>query len=183
MQFVLASVILGSLFACGRGEPEKKGPVLVPGTPVAAPGAVPSAPPAPAGSEHVALPTIDIPPTPAPIVSTEPDSCEPCSLLMEFDYDDLKEGRACELCGDKTAACEGWPEPGTPSCDQLDWLRNCLYARLGYDFETAEDWRVVFDQEPWYTADPDFSWDRVNAVQKRNATQLRNLVKRRRCAR
>jgi hypothetical protein len=104
---------------------------------------------------------------------------------MEHDFEDLRSGKACDLCGtqDPMICDEGWPEAGTPDCDTYDYLRNCIYARLGYDFETAEEWRVTFSEEDWYAADPDFSWSRVTPVQKRNATVLRDLVKARRCRR
>ena len=104
---------------------------------------------------------------------------------MEHEFAELKSGQACTLCGstDPLICDEGWPEPGTPDCDTFDYLRNCMYARLGYGFDTAEEWRVTFSEEAWYTPDPGFEWSRVTPLQKRNARVLRDLVKQRRCRR
>ncbi|MCB9679030.1 MAG: YARHG domain-containing protein, partial [Alphaproteobacteria bacterium] len=129
------------------------------------------------------LPTVAAPSArPMPLVIAQPGSCDACSLLMQHDFDALKAGKACDLCGaaDPTV-CEGWPEPGMVGCETYDWLRNCIYARLGYDFNTAEEWRVTFEQEPWYVPDPRFKWERVTPLQQENARILRELVKKRRC--
>ena len=111
------------------------------------------------------------------------EGCDPCSLLMNHDFDDLQRGRACELCGDQNPKfCEAWPSEA-PACATYDKYRNCIYARLGYGFETSPEWKEVFADESWYQPDPRFTWNRVTSVQKRNARTLRNLVKRKRCAR
>lgn len=119
---------------------------------------------------------------PGPAPTARPGTCDPCSLLMEHDVHALRDGKACELCGaTDPAVCDGWPEPDVVSCERYDWLRNCIYARLGYDFETAPEWRRVFDEEPWYRPDPKFTWKRVTSIQKRNAEELQDLAKGRSC--
>jgi hypothetical protein len=64
----------------------------------------------------------------------------------------------------------------------VDYLRNCIYARLGYAFDTAPEWREVFDKEPWYVPSSDFSWSDVSRGQVRNAKRLKTMSERRDCA-
>lgn len=120
--------------------------------------------------------------TPEPRVDGGPD-CDPCALLMEHDFDALSKGEACRICGEvDPSVCESWPPQGT-TCATYDEYRNCIYARLGYGFETAPEWRTVFQRESWYQEDPAFTWDRVTPLQERNAHALRERVRRRRCSR
>ncbi|MEZ4318356.1 MAG: YARHG domain-containing protein [Myxococcota bacterium] len=184
MRLLSTGLVLFTLGACNRGQPEQKaGPTVVPGTAPVSDAVAPSI----AGRLPVGLPELPsaLPdPEPAPRPAEPSTGCDPCSLLLEHELDALKNGKACELCGaSDPTVCEGWPEPGTVPCESYDYLRNCIYARLGYDFNTAEEWRVRFEQEPWYSPDPSFRWERVNEVQKLNAKTLRELVSARRCAR
>lgn len=121
------------------------------------------------------------PPAPEP-GSGDTSSCgDPCGILLEHDFQELRDGAYCDLCGDSDpTACKGEWLTGL-SCVQYDWLRNCMYARLGYDFD-GSDWREVFDEEPWYRPDPAFSWDNVTAVQVRNAKALQRIVDGRQCS-
>jgi hypothetical protein len=149
--------ILASSLACGLGQPPPEAPAFAPATP---PDPAPTAPP-------------------APTICTDD-----CLLVLEHDLDDLEDGLFCELCGasDPTACESGWPRQQL-TCDQVDYLRNCIYARLGYDFDTAPEWREVFDQESWYTPRDDFSWSDVNRVQVANAKDLKRKHDRRDCVR
>lgn len=104
---------------------------------------------------------------PAPPAPVAPE-CEPCVAMLDTALADLPDG------------C-GVPDDGT--CDEIDRLRNCMYARLGYDFSDNPSWREVFDREPWYTPDPAFRWENVTKLQKRNAQILWDRVERRRCRR
>ncbi|MCB9685529.1 MAG: YARHG domain-containing protein [Alphaproteobacteria bacterium] len=104
---------------------------------------------------------------PAPPAPPAP-ACEPCIAMLDTPIDELPDG-----CG----------IPDGATCDDLDRLRNCMYARLGYDFSDNPSWREVFEKEPWYTPDPAFRWEDVTRVQKRNAQILWDRVERRRCAR
>ena len=93
---------------------------------------------------------------------------------------DLKKGSYCETC--PSDGCDGWP-PEKLSCDQVDFLRNCMYARLGYTFSKAEEWREEFDKKDWYEPRDDFEWSDVSALQVRNANWLKDRRKRRDCVR
>jgi len=148
---------LGSVLACAVGPQQPPPPAIAPGTP-----------PAPAP-----------PPKPAPTICTDD-----CLLLLEHDFDDLEDGSFCDLCGptDATACETGWPRQRL-TCDQVDYLRNCIYARLGYEFDTAPEWREVFDQEAWYTPRSDFAWSDVTPVQVANAKDLKRKHDRRDCVR
>ena len=46
-------------------------------------------------------------------------------------------------------------------------IRNEIYARHGYIFKT-EPYKSYFNAQPWYVADPYFSEDRFNAIEKAN---------------
>ncbi len=164
------------LLACGGfGQVTgPRAPVMVPGTPPA------QGAPTPAPAVAPAAPA----PAPEPAAPTGP-CADDCLLLMEHRYEDLASGGYCELCGDQDPlACElDWPSSDLMPCDEFDRLRNCIYARLGYDFEGAPEWRAVFDQEPWYEPDPKFRWSNVSKVQVANANTLKEIVRKRRCAR
>jgi len=135
------------------------------------------------GSEEAPQMAPGTPPDPAGS-SAEPPQTGPCAddcmLLLEHDVRDLQKGGFCETC--PSDGCEGWPRE-TLSCDQVDFLRNCMYARLGYTFSKAEEWREVFDKEDWYQPREDFSWDEVSGVQVRNANWLKDRRSKRDCVR
>ncbi|MCA9493121.1 MAG: YARHG domain-containing protein [Myxococcales bacterium] len=107
------------------------------------------------------------PPAPAEPVAPAAPACEPCVAMLDTPLADLPDG-----CG----------VPDDATCDEIDHLRNCMYARLGYDFSDNPSWREVFDREPWYAPDPAFRWEDVTRLQKRNAQILWDRVERRRCA-
>lgn len=138
----------------------------------------PEAPPAPAVAPGT-------PPDPTPAAPPVPTVCtDDCLLLLEHDYDDLVDGSYCQVCGDSDpeVCSKGWPtEPLT--CERVDYLRNCIYARLGYPFDTAPEWREVFDKEPWYTPRDGFRWSDVSPVQAANAKDLKAKSERRDCLR
>jgi hypothetical protein len=52
------------------------------------------------------------------------------------------KGSYCDTCG---GDCKGWPREPL-GCDEVDDLRNCMYARLGYTFDNAEEWREALRQ-------------------------------------
>jgi len=80
------------------------------------------------------------------------------------------------------AACRGeWPLTDAATCYDVDKLRNCIYARLGYDFPKSPQWRTAFDREPWYRVDPAFDWDNVTPIQAQNAKALKGIVRRKLC--
>jgi hypothetical protein len=175
------------LLACaGVGEPSPAPEVpIAPGTP---PVGAPAAGGAEAGTPAVA----DVAPEPAAAPAPAEPAAEPpipcsddCLLLLDYAYDELSRGQYCELCGPYVEeACElDWPSSDVMACEQYDYLRNCIYARLGYTFETAPEWRRVFDKESWYTPDPRFEWSRVSALQAANAKELKRIVSRRQCER
>ena len=115
-------------------------------------------------------------PGPAPV--EVPGPCDPCVLLLHNDLAELIDGGFCRLCGEQNpAACEGFPHAPPVTCAEYDWLRNCMYARLGYDFEGAEEWRVEFEDEGWYRPDPAFRFSRVSGVQADNARGLKEIVR------
>lgn len=148
---------------------------------------LPPPPPPLPGTEPVQEPQAEAAPKAGPALLKDTrtlgaESCDPCALLMKYEFEDLKNGKACELCGTENLhVCEGWPSVA-PACSTYDKLRNCIYARLGYDFEAAPEWKEVFAKEDWYKPDPDFDWNRVSPVQQENAETLRMLVKRKQCA-
>lgn len=150
---VLATAVVAAL-ACAGGDEEA--PKMAPGTP-----------PDPAGSSA------------KPQEPTGP-CADDCMLLLEHDVQDLQKGGFCETC--PSDGCDGWPREKL-SCDQVDFLRNCMYARLGYTFSKAEEWREVFDKEDWYQPREDFSWDEVSRVQVRNANWLKDRRSKRDCVR
>lgn len=119
---------------------------------------------------------------PAPTPARSGPCADPCLLLLEHDFAALNAGGYCDLCrGSDPKACDvQWP--GDLSCARYDWLRNCMYARIGYGFE-GSDWRAVFDREPWYRPDPEFTWSRVTPVQASNAKTLQRIVDLGRCTR
>lgn len=145
-----------ALGACSMFESADKGPIPVPPTP---PDPVPVAPAGPCGDD--------------------------CLLLMDHDYDELTKDGFCEACKDEVpGACDReWPAPDPVSCDDIDYLRNCMYARLGYTFSNAPEWRQVFEGEDWYEADEGFRWEDVPRQQARNASQLKKIVDSGRCSR
>jgi hypothetical protein len=120
-----------------------------------------------------------IAPATAPAAGAASTPCDPCVLLMTQKFGDLRTGGWCEKCGE---CSEPFPRAEV-TCKELDHLRNCIFARLGYGFEDAPEWRTVFDAEPWYVADPTFDWERVDEVQEYNARVLRDLVSGKRCER
>jgi hypothetical protein len=172
--------------ACGNVESPPEQPVAIaPGTPPAGgtPTATAPAPGAPAPAVGTPAPA---PPEPEPQYDEPPIPCsDDCLLLLDFKYEELERGGYCALCGPYVeGACDqDWPSDERLSCERYDYLRNCIYARLGYQFETAPEWRRVFDQESWYTPDPNFEWSRVTPVQVENAKTLKGIVQRRRCKR
>ncbi len=118
-------------------------------------------------------------------MSVPPACADDCLLLLDHPHAALQDGGFCDLCGEHVPeACElDWPSGDVMPCDRADWLRNCLYARLGYDFDTAPEWRVVLDDEPWYAPDPAFSWSAVSPVRSANVKWLKRLVSKRQCPR
>lgn len=142
------------------------------------------------GSEPAPKMAPATPPDPAPAAGAAPARApatqaggictDDCLLLLEQDSRDLRKGGTCGDCpGDD---CSSWPrEPLT--CEQVDFLRNCMYARLGYTFDKAEEWREVFDKEPWYVPKDDFRWGDVSPLQVRNANWLKKKKDRRDCVR
>lgn len=164
------TALIWGLLACGGQLPtpqtRDQTPVLVPGT----------VPDGKDGTEPVA---------PEPPVPTQPGPCaDACLLLLDHDYDELVDGKYCKICeSENPEACrEKWPEDPL-TCERVDWLRNCIYARLGYEFDTKPDWRRKFDAESWYKPDRNFSWDKVTPVQASNAKRLRSITKKRKCKR
>jgi hypothetical protein len=150
-------VVTGLGLACASGDPPK--PKMAPATP-----------PDPAPAAGAA---------PAPKAAAGPCT-DDCLLLLEKDARDLQNGGFCDDC--PSDGCSGWPrEPLT--CEEVDYLRNCMYARLGYTFDKAEEWREVFDKEAWYEPNERFRWDDVSSVQVRNANWLKKKKDRRDCVR
>ena len=122
------------------------------------------------------------PPDPVaePSAAALPAVCtDDCLLLLEQDARDLMKGSYCDTCG---GDCPGWPREPL-GCDEVDYLRNCMYARLGYTFDKAEEWREVFDKEDWYQPRDDFRWGDVSPLQVRNANWLKKKRERRDCVR
>lgn len=168
-----------SVLACAGAAPEPDGPVIAPGTPIAGEAeAAPATDGAAAGEVATEAP--------APPADPAPAYCsDDCLLLLEHDYSELQDGKYCDLCGphDDNACSLDWPSSDLMACDRFDFLRNCIYARLGYEFDSAPEWREVFDKEPWYQPDPKFDWSRVTPVQAGNAKTLKAIVSRRQCSR
>jgi hypothetical protein len=64
------------------------------------------------------------------------------------------------------------------ACAAWDELRNCIYARYGRPFK-APEWRKIFEQAPWYKADPNYTDDRLSPAAKANVRRLIDLKKER----
>lgn len=124
-----------------------------------------------------------VPPTPGEPAPSGPCG-DDCLLLLEHDYRKLEQGGYCEICGPEVSdACDRtWPSETRLGCDDADYLRNCMYARLGYTFDKAPEWRQVFDKEAWYEPNEEFSWSDVTPVQSKNATRLKKMVENRACS-
>jgi len=153
---VVAGIVGVACLACAAG-PEETGPLVAPATPPA------PEPPAPQGP---------------------PECGDPCLLLLVHDSRELEDGGYCELCGEvDPAACTDGFALRDLTCDRMDWVRNCMYARLGYTFSGDEAWREVFDAEGWYAPREDFRWSDVDRTQVRNAKRLKSLEESGRCAR
>ncbi|AFG37120.1 YARHG domain-containing protein [Spirochaeta africana] len=58
--------------------------------------------------------------------------------------------------------------------EQLRLVRNYIFARHGYSFQSP-DLRAYFADRDWYQADPDFSFDDLTDLQRRNARILQHM--------
>ena len=111
-----------------------------------------------------------------PVSARSREACTPdCRLLHELPWQTVQEHH-CTLCGTHVeGACEmDWPTNDVPSCDLWDEYRNCIYATTGYPFKDAA-WRRRFEREPWYTADPAWTEDRLSAVARQNIELLKTM--------
>jgi len=154
---VLVAVGVASL-ACVSGPVKEEAPLVAPGTP----------------------PSPTPPPAPAP---TGPPECQDnCLLLLIHDSKTLESGGYCEVCGDAVeGACDEGYALRAMGCDEMDYVRNCMYARLGYTFEDNDDWRAVFEKKHWYQPRSDFRWADIDRSQLRNAKRLKALREAGRC--
>lgn len=53
------------------------------------------------------------------------------------------------------------------SAEQVALIRNEIFARHGYIFET-EPYRTYFNQKSWYVPNYDFDWSMLNSIEKEN---------------
>jgi len=153
---VVALIVGLTGLACASG-PEEEPPLVAPATP----------------------PSPEPPPPPAPTECTDT-----CLLLLAHDSRALEDGGYCELCGGtQPAACDEGFALSKLKCDDMDYVRNCMYARLGYTFSGDDEWRAVFEQEGWYEPRKSFRWSDVDRLQVRNAKRLKAASEARRCVR
>lgn len=58
------------------------------------------------------------------------------------------------------------------SMEQIDYLRNEIYARHGYQFVKNMTMKSYFESRTWYTANPDFSSDSFNRFESENVNVI-----------
>jgi len=129
--------------------------------PVTATGVVDTSNPAAATS----TPTVD---------ETASSLCaSPCRLLSKYSLEELRGKGYCNICGSADAnACGGENPFSASTCDQHDFLRNCVYANRGYAFKKTK-WQERFGAFDWYKVRSDFSESEFSKTESRNIAALR----------
>lgn len=94
---------------------------------------------------------------------------EPCLFLAEVPYDKLVDAYKAE-CGKDTK------QPGLDECEQLDYMRNCIFAAHGFAFEKKK-WKKAFAKRSWYAVDPAFKASMVSATERATVTTLNDAGK------
>lgn len=88
-----------------------------------------------------------------------------CLLLTRYSLAELEGGRHEKECGVPLMQGTG--------CDQLDAMRNCIYAAHGYRFEKKR-WRDKFSATSWYHPDPTFDETKLSRLETANIRALRD---------
>jgi len=76
----------------------------------------------------------------------------------------------------KTECNKDTKDPGTASCDELDYMRNCIFAAHGLAFEKKK-WKTAFAGKGWYTVVPDFKAKMLSAPERATVTDLNDRAK------
>jgi hypothetical protein len=93
---------------------------------------------------------------------------EPCLFLVDTPIAQLVDAY-------QTACGKPTKELGFDNCKQLDYLRKCVYAAHGYVFKQKR-WKK-YEQQSWYTADPDFKPTQLSALEHANVRELDTRAK------
>lgn len=122
--------------------------------------------------------------TPAPDPLAGRSLAEICSEygleLIAFSFDTLQGDYADTCCVDggldpDSLDCQlDWPFSDVPDCSSYDDMRNAIYARYGYPFQSAE-YRQRFGQYDWYVERADFDASWLTPVAEANVATLQQL--------
>jgi len=101
-------------------------------------------------------------------------------LMVKYPFASLQKGKCAELCcaTDPEHWCCGmdWPFNDVPPCDTYSHLRNELFSRYGYPFDSAE-WKNAFDDTSWYRRREDFRSEWMTDAAQKNVETLQRLEK------
>ena len=157
----------------------------------------PDAAPEPAPEAAAPAPQVNEGTEPQPDATRAQICADDGLLLTRYDFHTIKH-RFKELCcgadgiaGD--ARCEQpWPFAERPKCSEWEDLRNHMFARYGFVWDaelpprptkadrafaaSQQRYKDLYDAEPWYQADPDFTVSQMSIVAKRNEGTLRRFL-------
>lgn len=102
-------------------------------------------------------------------------------LLMRYSFETIQRDFKLLCCtaeglGETDDRCMmDWPFNDVPSCKAYDVMRNRIFARYGYAFQ-SEEWSRYFASVPWYKARSDYSEQWVSETAKQNAVTLKKFA-------